>query len=236
MSTSDQHTSTVEAIHWPDEARESVARARSSGNERSSGGTFVMVGGSVTVPAIIKNNIFWGPGTTTNQAIAVLAGNFSGDPLLASQSGYDYRLKAGSPAINAGVDPGTGPDISLVPVLQYVHPAASQPRPSDGTLDVGAYEYGTPVVPQDAGVGVDAGAGTDAGAQPGDGDGGAMEAGSNDGPITSFDANGESALDGDSGCSCDLSGRIEMRPGLMLWMLFLGLAMALRCRPARAHR
>jgi hypothetical protein len=71
-------------------------------------GTFVVLGAADTVPAVIKNNIFVGPGTLTNQAGAVLANNFSGNPLFVNQANYDYHLTAGSPAINAGTQSRLG--------------------------------------------------------------------------------------------------------------------------------
>src|SRR5579864_5621144 len=54
-------------------------------------GTFVFVGTAGTVPATIKNNIFVGPGTVTNQTSAVLANNFSGNPLFVNQARSEER-------------------------------------------------------------------------------------------------------------------------------------------------
>ncbi len=104
-------------------------------------GTFVYVA-SGAVPAVIKNNIFAGPGSLTNQATAVKANNFLGDAKLADPTNYDYHLLTGSPAINAGADPGSGSGYSLLPVFQYVHPACAEGRTSVGTIDIGAYEFG----------------------------------------------------------------------------------------------
>jgi hypothetical protein len=106
-------------------------------------GTFVVLGAADTVPAVIKNNIFVGPGTLTNQAGAVLANNFSGNPLFVNQANYDYHLTAGSPAINAGTNPGSANGYSLTPVYEYVHPACGEGRITSGAaIDIGAYEYG----------------------------------------------------------------------------------------------
>jgi hypothetical protein len=105
-------------------------------------GTFVVVDGSVSVPAIIKNNIFQGAGTITTQRSAVKANNFSGNANLVSATTYDYHLLAGSPAIDAGADPGTGAGVSLAPAYQYVHPACAEVRTTTGTaIDIGAYEF-----------------------------------------------------------------------------------------------
>jgi len=106
-------------------------------------GTFVVLGAADTVPAVIKNNIFVGPGTLTNQTGAVLANNFSGNPLFVNQANYDYHLTAGSPAINAGTNPGSANGYSLTPVYEYVHPACGEGRMTVGAaIDIGAYEYG----------------------------------------------------------------------------------------------
>ena len=113
-------------------------------------GTFVNIGTADTVPAVIKNNIFVGPGTLTNQTGATLANNFSGNPLFVNQAGFDYHLTSGSPAIDAGTNPGSANGFSLTPVFEYVHPACGEGRITTGAaIDIGAYEFGgagTPLV------------------------------------------------------------------------------------------
>jgi len=131
-------------------------------NDRTAGGTFISVGGAITTPAFIANNIFFGAGTVTNQTSAMLMTNFAqGDPRLVDRAAYDYRLAPGSPCINAGSDPGTGAGFALLPSRQYLHPAGAVDRAIDGIIDIGAYEFG-----------VASDAGTDATAPP-DGSGGA---------------------------------------------------------------
>ena len=112
-------------------------------NDRGSG-TFVSIAGGVTVPAVVKNNVFLGGGTLVSQATAVLANNYSGaNPMLANRAGFDYHLLAGSPCVNAGADPGTSSGgFSLLPIAQYVHPVGHEARSSVGTIDIGAYELG----------------------------------------------------------------------------------------------
>ena len=106
-------------------------------------GTFIFIGTADTVPAVIKNNIFVGPGTLTNQASATLANNFSGNPLFVNQANFDYHLTAGSPAIDAGTNPGSANGFSLTPAFDYVHPACGETRSIVGSaIDIGAYEYG----------------------------------------------------------------------------------------------
>lgn len=130
-------------------------------DERSPAGLFVRV--NATTPAVIKNNIFRGAGKVTDQTSAVLANNLvNTDPLFANAAAFDYHLLTGSPAINAGADPGMGAGFALAPTSQYVETASFEARPSDGTLDLGAFEFGQGV-PPDAG----APAGPDAAAQPG---------------------------------------------------------------------
>jgi Right handed beta helix region len=105
-------------------------------------GTFVVVDSSVTVPAIIKNNIFQGTGTITTQSSAVKANNFAGNAGLLSPTAYDYHLQAGSPAMDAGADPRTGAGVSLTPVYQYVHPSCAEVRTTTGSgIDIGGYEF-----------------------------------------------------------------------------------------------
>jgi centrosomal CEP192-like protein len=100
-------------------------------------------------PVVIKNNIFFGPGTITGQATAIKANNFSGNANFVNAAGFDYHLLTGSPAINAGVDPGADGTFSLSPVFQYVHPACAEGRTTVGTIDIGAFEFngGTGIAP-----------------------------------------------------------------------------------------
>jgi centrosomal CEP192-like protein/parallel beta helix pectate lyase-like protein/ASPM-SPD-2-Hydin domain-containing protein len=104
-------------------------------------GTFVVVDASVSVPAVIKDNIFQGAGSATNQSTSVQANNFSGDAKLLNPAAYDYHLMAGSPAIDAGLDPGQTAGLSLMPTFQYVHPSCAEGRSIVGLgLDIGALE------------------------------------------------------------------------------------------------
>lgn len=104
-------------------------------------GTFI-VPAAAAAPVVIKNNIFFGPGTITSQSTATKANNFVGNAGFVNAAGYDYHLVAGSPAIGAGADPGADGTFSLSPVFQYVHPACAEGRVTNGVIDVGAYEFG----------------------------------------------------------------------------------------------
>ncbi|WP_438004104.1 right-handed parallel beta-helix repeat-containing protein [Sorangium sp. So ce321] len=110
-------------------------------NERPNGGTFLNISSSA-VPAVVRNNIFAGPGTLTNQGNASLGTSFQGDPMFVDQAAFDYRLQDGSPCIDEGEAPGMGGGIDLTPEFHYVHPAGSTGRTTVGTIDIGAYEVG----------------------------------------------------------------------------------------------
>jgi hypothetical protein len=61
-------------------------------NDDSSSGTFVMVGSSVTTPALLQNNIFGGTGTLTTQSSAIQKTNYrSVAPGFVNRAAYDLR-------------------------------------------------------------------------------------------------------------------------------------------------
>jgi hypothetical protein len=110
--------------------------------------------------AFVADNIFSGPGTIItgdgkllNNVIANGAhvddpnagggsGNkIGGDAKFADAAHYDYRLLPGSPAIGAGVDPGTGAGYKLLPNYQPLAPLGFIARPSAGALDDGALAF-----------------------------------------------------------------------------------------------
>jgi hypothetical protein len=108
-------------------------------------GTFLSI--ETATPAVVLNNIFLGGGTLSTQTAALpgigVAGNdTSFDPLLADREAFDYQLAPQSPCIDKGVDPGLGAGVSLVPQIQYVHPAHYEARVTVGVIDIGAYEQG----------------------------------------------------------------------------------------------
>jgi hypothetical protein len=109
------------------------------------GGGNVLVGGGV-----LKNNLLAaGPGGSPHierplfgiADIDESGTRFAVDAGLLDGRNYDYRLKAGSPAIGAGVDPGSAGPISLAPAAEYVHPVHWRPISIDGRIDIGAYQY-----------------------------------------------------------------------------------------------
>jgi hypothetical protein len=119
-------------------------------NERGSG--IFIKNLSKRTPAKIINNIFVGDystvlkgkGTTINNLVFKKSGIFrllEKNPGFHDLSKYDYRLISSSPAIDAGIDPGSANDFPLAPQWQYVHVARKEKRTAVGTLDIGAYEF-----------------------------------------------------------------------------------------------
>ncbi|MHC4149648.1 MAG: right-handed parallel beta-helix repeat-containing protein, partial [Planctomycetota bacterium] len=123
-------------------------------NDRHSG-TFIFVKQGATGQII--NNIFLGegvilagPGEAINNLMfesdGWLSRLLSQSPRFIDKETFDYRLTASSPAIDAGIDPGSIAGFKLAPVFHYVHPIQAEPRiPWGAAVDVGAYEFtGTP--------------------------------------------------------------------------------------------
>lgn len=109
-------------------------------NDRDDG---IFVFNHSVAPAVLINNLLvgkvtplQGPGEERNNRVVADAG-------LRNKSGFDYRLRPGSPAVDRGVEPGRAAGgFVLRPEFQYVHPLRLQPRPRRGVIDVGAYEFG----------------------------------------------------------------------------------------------
>jgi IPT/TIG domain len=72
-----------------------------------------------------KNNLFFGAGA----APAALTGSISSDPLLINQAAGNFRLKPGSPAIDAGIKTPVATDFDGLP------------RPQGSGYDIGAFEW-----------------------------------------------------------------------------------------------
>ncbi|HET7215593.1 MAG TPA: right-handed parallel beta-helix repeat-containing protein [Terriglobia bacterium] len=117
-------------------------------------GTFV-VADSPAVPALLENNIFYGPGAITDQSNAIQTTNFSvsnNPSMFVNFANYNYDLSstAGSPPIDSGTAPESSSEgYSLAPIYQYVqHTDAAgfveceQPRITVNNIDIGAYEFG----------------------------------------------------------------------------------------------
>jgi hypothetical protein len=111
-------------------------------NDDSVRGTFVQVGSTVTVAALLQNNIFGGTGSVTTQASAVQKTNYrSIAPGFVNRAAWDLRPLANALVTNAGSVPGvSATGIALKPAGQYKHVAGGVARPALGALDIGAYE------------------------------------------------------------------------------------------------
>lgn len=120
---------------------------------------------TATGTALLQNNIFLGFGGET-----LIAGSGGGavtqitnwvttkvDAHLLDVANHDYHLTAASTgAINMGTAPGTGfNSVALSPLLQYVHLTASESRPTNGAIDIGAYEYALTNQPPTVNTGAD---------------------------------------------------------------------------------
>jgi hypothetical protein len=120
--------------------------------------TFIVMNASLT-NVEVRNNIFYQPeggktielGTSLSASNVVIANNVSSgnamtdrtpisgmtlssnrtslDAMLANPAGFDFRLRAGSPAIDTGIS-----------LLQVVNDFDGRARPQGGAYDVGAYE------------------------------------------------------------------------------------------------
>ncbi|SHG59467.1 hypothetical protein [Massilia sp. CF038] len=111
-------------------------------NDDTVRGTFVMVGGSVTKPILLQNNIFSGTGTLSNQVAAVAKTNYrSIAPGFVNRAAFDLRPTANALVIDAGSAPGlSATGVDMAPLAEYKHIALGMARPLSGQLDIGAYE------------------------------------------------------------------------------------------------
>ena len=111
-------------------------------NEDSVRGTFVSVSDSVGTPVLMQNNIFSGTGSASNQSNAIDRNNYrTMSPAVINLGGYDLHPAGGSAMIDAGAAPGgSASGVSLEPTAQYKFPVGTESRPSNGIIDIGAYE------------------------------------------------------------------------------------------------
>ena len=111
---------------WPGPGNRSL-HCQQHVRERWPSGTFVSIAPADTT-RVLRNNIFYGPGAVTTQSTAIQAANLTQTPIFLNASNYDYRLAAGSPAIDTGATTGIGNGVSLTPVSEYLHPACGELR------------------------------------------------------------------------------------------------------------
>jgi hypothetical protein len=110
-------------------------------NDYGSGQHINIAGG--TSYASVVNNLFIGGGSVPS-GLNVTNNLVTSSPALMDINNYDYRLLSNSPTRDAGINPGSGDGYSLTPIYQYRHPSNKETRPTDDTLDIGAYEYISP--------------------------------------------------------------------------------------------
>jgi hypothetical protein len=112
-------------------------------NDRGGGGTFVRVVGAPT-DARLVNNIFAGPGTVLSGTVTQNHNNLTASTaIFVNPAAFDYHLKPRTPAIDAGVAPGTVNGVDLTPRYEPTAALRSTARPVIGPLDLGAFEEGT---------------------------------------------------------------------------------------------
>ena len=111
-------------------------------NQDSVRGTFVSVADGVGTPVLMQNNVFSGTGSPSNQGNAIDRNNYRTlSPSFINLAGYDLHPAGGSPMINAGGSVGSSAaGVSLTPTQQYRFPVGTESRPSNGIIDIGAYE------------------------------------------------------------------------------------------------
>ena len=109
-------------------------------NDRPAGGRFVFVRDG-TVTARIVNNVFSGRGDVLGGP-GELRGNVTvARTVFVNPAAFDYRLRAGAPAIGHGIEPGSAHGSELRPTMEYAHKAGSRARSNSVKLDAGALEY-----------------------------------------------------------------------------------------------
>jgi hypothetical protein len=115
-------------------------------NDRPGGGIFVHVREGPSVVRLV-NNILAGPGTVLSGPGELSHNLISNDPGLMDRTRLDYRLRPDSPAIGAGIDPGTANGFTLRPLAQYVLRAGGKTRSLVGPIALGAIEFEGPRPP-----------------------------------------------------------------------------------------
>lgn len=120
-------------------------------NKRAASCIFLWIQNGTSI-ANVSNNIFAGTGTVIQGTTTSFSSNYENTIIsqlnFEDEPNFDYNLSSNSPAMNIGTTiPNVG-TYSLTPIQSYVHPTSFTTRViSDGTIDVGAYEFGNNVIP-----------------------------------------------------------------------------------------
>jgi hypothetical protein len=104
--------------------------------------------GSGVTEAEMVNNLIVGLPSSSHVADGASAGVLqeqhdiiTNSPGFYDQAARSYYLTAASPAVDAGIDPGSANGFSLTPRYEFQLPVSDVARPVSGALDAGAYEY-----------------------------------------------------------------------------------------------
>lgn len=103
---------------------------------------------NATTTVKLVNNLILGPGTLFQGPTAALDTTHNirlsnlADAYLKDPANFDYRPTPNSPSIDAGIDPGSFDNQSLMALSAYLHPLSHTARWYGGAApDVGAYEF-----------------------------------------------------------------------------------------------
>ena len=110
-------------------------------NDRPQGGRFLFAKPGTGVVRVV-NNLFIGK-ASIEAGNPQMANNVfdEGGGEIVDRDRYDYHLRRGAKAINAGSAPGTVGSYPLTPTFEYVHPLQRKPRAVVGPIDAGAHEF-----------------------------------------------------------------------------------------------
>jgi len=93
-------------------------------------------------PVLVINNVLAGAPMSLKAGAVETVGNYQApEHGLLDSARLDFGLKADSPLIDAGTDPGSADGVSLWPEYEYVHPATGRPRQRVAAIDIGAREF-----------------------------------------------------------------------------------------------
>jgi hypothetical protein len=93
-------------------------------------------------PALVVNNVLAGAPVVMLDGSGTDRDNYRRPQGgMVDPAAYDFRLRADSPLIDAGADPGSVDSVPLWPQFEYVHPASGRVRQRVAALDLGAHEF-----------------------------------------------------------------------------------------------
>lgn len=103
-------------------------------------GNALLVGGDVSTPVVVRNNISVGNTALVQQSGAVVTANCEvADPLFVDRQGFDYRLQVNSPCVGTATPVGLVDGVDLTPTSEYQHVTTSRLRAPSSLTDAGAF-------------------------------------------------------------------------------------------------